>query len=51
MIKGFTGGDPAIQAGLNKMYADKDNWPATMPRFFSDEVQAFIMQAMAARKK
>lgn len=51
LIKGFTGGDPEIQAGLNKMYADKSNWPATMPRFFSDDVQAFIMQAMAARKQ
>ena len=50
LIKGFTGGNPAIQAGLNKMYADKANWPASMPKYFSDEVQAFIMQAMAARK-
>ncbi len=51
LVKGFTGGDPAIQQGLNKLYADKANWPATMPRFFSDDVQAFIMQAMAARKQ
>ena len=51
LIKGFTGGDPAIQAGLNKMYADKANWPATVPRFFSDDVQAFIAQAVAARKQ
>jgi DNA-binding transcriptional MerR regulator len=51
LIKGFTGGDPEIQKGLNKMYADKANWPASMPKFFGDDVQAFIMQAMAARKQ
>ena len=51
LLKGFTGGDPEIQQGLNKMYADKSNWPAAFPRPFGDDVQAFIMQAMAARKK
>ena len=50
LLKGFTGGDPAIQEGLNKLYADKANWPASMPKFFSDEVQAFICQAAAVRK-
>ena len=51
LLRGFTGGDPEIQKGLNKMYADKQNWPAAFPRPFGDDVQAFIMQAMAARKK
>ena len=50
LIKGFTGGDPEIQQGLNKMYADKANWPASFPRPYGDDVQAFIMQAMAARR-
>ncbi len=51
LIKGFTGGDPSIQAGLNKMYADKANWPASFPRPYGDDVDAFIRQAMSARKK
>jgi DNA-binding transcriptional MerR regulator len=50
LVRGFTGGDPEIQSGLNKMYADKQNWPATMPKPFSDEVQAFIQKAIAIRK-
>jgi len=35
---------------LNKMYADRNNWPASMPKPFSDEVQAFIVEAMKHRK-
>ena len=31
LIKGFTGGDPEIQAGLNKMYSDQTNWPRISP--------------------
>jgi DNA-binding transcriptional MerR regulator len=27
LIAGFTGGDPEIQQGLNKMWADRQNWP------------------------
>ena len=51
LLKGFTGGNPEIQAGLNKMYADKANWPASMPKPFSDEVQAFMMKAMKHRRQ
>ena len=51
LIKGFTGGNQEIQLGLNKMYADKANWPASMPKPFSDEVQAFIVEAMKQRKR
>jgi len=50
LIKGFTGGNPEIQKGLNKMYADRNNWPASMPKPFGDEVQAFIIEAMKDRK-
>ena len=50
LVKGFTGGNPEIQKGLNKMYADKSNWPASMPKPFDDEVQAFIVEAMKCRK-
>jgi len=50
LLKGFTGGNPEIQKGLNKMYADRPSWPASMPKPFSDEVQAFIIEAMKHRK-
>ncbi|MFN2595675.1 MAG: MerR family transcriptional regulator [Pyrinomonadaceae bacterium] len=50
LIRGFTGGDPEIQKGLNKMYSDPD-WSAPFPKPYSDEAGAFIMRAMAARKE
>jgi DNA-binding transcriptional MerR regulator len=46
LLKGFTGGNNEIQAGLNKMYADRANWPQSMPQPFGDEVQVFIVEAM-----
>jgi len=49
LVKGFTGGNPEIQKGLNRMYSDRENWPATMPNPFSDEVQEFIAKAMKCR--
>jgi DNA-binding transcriptional MerR regulator len=50
LVAGFTGGDPAIQQGLNKMYADQKNWPASFPKVYSDEVAAFIQKAMEIRR-
>jgi MerR family transcriptional regulator, thiopeptide resistance regulator len=50
LIRGFTGGDPEIQKGVNTLYADQKNWPSTFQKPFSDEVQAFIMKACAAAK-
>jgi DNA-binding transcriptional MerR regulator len=49
LIKGFTGGNPEIQKGLNQMYADRNNWPASMPMPFGDDVQAFIAKAMKCK--
>jgi hypothetical protein len=48
LVEGFTGGDPQIQQGLNRMWADKANWPAQeRERFHIDpRVQAFIVAAM-----
>jgi len=48
LLAGFTGGDPEIQKGLNKMWADKDNWPEPRRQEYAikPEVQAFIMKAM-----
>jgi len=50
LVKGFTGGNPEIQKGLNLMYSDRENWPASMPKPFSNEVQEFIVKAMKCRK-
>jgi DNA-binding transcriptional MerR regulator len=48
LLSGFTGGDPEIQKGLNKMWADKANWPEQQRQAYTikPEVQAFIMKAM-----
>jgi len=51
LVKGFTGGNAEIQKGLNRIYADRNNWPASMPKPFGDEVQAFIVEAMNCGKK
>lgn len=47
LLRGFTGGNPEIQKGLNKLYADKSNWPADMnfKQPWSDEVGEFIRKA------
>jgi MerR family transcriptional regulator, thiopeptide resistance regulator len=49
LIKAFTGGDSGIQAGLNKMYSDQTNWPASFPKPYSDAAGDFIHQAIAAK--
>ena len=51
LVRGFTGGDPEIQKGLNEMYSDKQNWPASFPKPYSDEVQAFMVKALAIRRE
>ena len=53
LVDGFTGGDPEVQKGLNKMWADKANWPAGPARQFTikPETQAFIAAAMNAAKR
>jgi MerR family transcriptional regulator, thiopeptide resistance regulator len=51
LVEGFTGGDPEVLKGLNKMWADKANWPAGPARQFTirPEIQAFITAAMKQR--
>ena len=51
LIRAFTGADAQIQKGLNKMYADQANWPATFPKPYSDAAGTFICQAIAMRHK
>jgi hypothetical protein len=48
--RGFTGGDPEVQKGLNKLYAEPGGWPASFKKPWSDDVEAFIKKAMAAHK-
>jgi len=50
LIEGFTGGSPAVASGLNKLYADKANWPSTFKKPYSDEAGAFICKAAELRK-
>ncbi len=50
LVRGFTGGDREVQAGLNKLYADQGSWPSSFTKPFSDEVWQFIKKAMAAHK-
>lgn len=51
LVAEFTGGDAGIQRGLNKMYADQQNWPEQPRQKWSikPEVQEFITKAMAAK--
>ncbi|HEY5093965.1 MAG TPA: MerR family transcriptional regulator [Candidatus Eremiobacteraceae bacterium] len=51
LIHVFTGGDAGIRSGLQKLYADRANWPATFEKPYSDAVGAFIAKAMAARER
>jgi len=48
LLSGFTGGDPEIQKGLNKMWADQKSWPEPQKSAYSikPEIQDFIMKAM-----
>lgn len=50
LVAGFTGGDPAVQKGLNAMYADRDNWPTEQKERvpIKPEIWAFVQKAFAA---
>jgi MerR family transcriptional regulator, thiopeptide resistance regulator len=50
LVEGFTGGDPEIQKGLNRMWADQANWPGEARRSYSIKpaVQEFIVRALRA---
>ena len=47
----FTGGDRGIAEGLQKLYADKANWPSTFKKPYSDAVDTFLCQAAGALAK
>jgi DNA-binding transcriptional MerR regulator len=48
LVGEFTGGNPEIQKGLNKMYSDQDNWPAKQRQNWAikPEIMNFMMAAM-----
>ena len=50
LVAGFTGGDPDIQKGLNKLWQDQHNWPTPQRESYAikPEIQEFIMKAMRA---
>lgn len=52
LLEGFTGGDPEIQEGLNKMWSDQQNWPEPQKSAYriKPEIQEFIMKAMKSSK-
>jgi len=50
LIDAFTGGNPAVAAGLKKLYADQANWPSTFKKPYRDEVGSFISKAAEARQ-
>jgi MerR family transcriptional regulator, thiopeptide resistance regulator len=45
LIDLFTGGDPEITDNLQKLYADKANWPQNFKKPYSDEVDKFLCDA------
>jgi hypothetical protein len=49
---GFTAGDPEVQKGLNKMWADQANWPKGPQQQYKikPEIQEFIVNAMKATR-
>jgi len=47
----FTGGNLGMEENLQKLYADKANWPASFKKPFSDAVDAFLCQASQALPK
>jgi DNA-binding transcriptional MerR regulator len=51
LIRGFTGGDPEIAAGLRRLYADQSNWPTTFEKPFNDEHAVFVSKARALHQK
>jgi DNA-binding transcriptional MerR regulator len=53
LINEFTGGDPEIREGLNKMYADEAGWQdkVSWKKPYGDEVQNFIAEAVKCNSK
>lgn len=54
LVAGFTGGDPEVAQGLNKLQQDRANWPAAakdrMQAFSNPKVWEYIQKVFAAAK-
>lgn len=50
LIEEFTGGNPEIRRNLERLYADRANWPASPRPELPTGVSEFIQKAMAAGK-
>lgn len=54
LVEQFTGGDPGVTKGLNKLYQDRQNWPATakqqMAPFSNPQVCDYMNKAIEFRK-
>jgi DNA-binding transcriptional MerR regulator len=46
LLRQFTGGDPGIEENLKKLYADRNNWPQSFKKPFSDAVDDFLCRAV-----
>ena len=51
LIAAFTGGNPEVARGLNRLHSDQQNWPSTFKKPYSDEAGAFICKAVEEAKK
>jgi MerR family transcriptional regulator, thiopeptide resistance regulator len=51
LIALFTGGDPGMEQNLQRLYADKANWPANFKKPFSDAVDTFLRETADALLK
>jgi len=53
LVEGFTGGDPEVSAGLDRVYADRANWPASaqqqMAPFSDPKVWEFIHKVTSCK--
>jgi DNA-binding transcriptional MerR regulator len=48
LVNLLTGGDPGIEAGFERLYADKANWPENFKPPFSEAARSFIQEAKQA---
>lgn len=48
LVNLLTGGDPGIEAGFERIYADKANWPANFKSPFSEAARSFIEKTKQA---
>jgi len=49
LIEEFTGGDAEVRKGMNKMWADRENWQTDWKPPYGKEVENFILAAMNAK--